>query len=296
MIFKNKFLLFALISTFVVLQSCGDAVPTDYVEETYVEAYLFVNEPIQAIKVMRTLPVQDSFDINKSIIRDAEVTIIEGTKRIDLQYVEETNKAQSGYAAIDKSYIVKPQTLYKIEVKLKSGKLITGQTLTPPTTKMIKTLPKFVNFPDDTVNYPSDLSLESTWEAIPGYGYYAVYLKCLDTLGYGKYLPEPTEEKNRAMSFPWMDNKQQREETTSWAFVMTNKAPLVWNMFKWYGLHEAVAYVPDYNFLRWYMQVTMQRTIDPILSSVQGDHAIGVFGSVFALRDTFFLIKNKPLK
>jgi hypothetical protein len=292
---KNIVVFFSLIGTFVILQSCGDAVPTDYVEETYVEAYLYVNEPVRAIKVMKTLPVQDSFDINKSIIKDADVAIIEGNQRINLQYVEDSSTTKSGYADIDQAYLVKPQTLYKIEIKLKNGNLITGQTLTPPTTKLTKSLPKFVNFPDDTVNFPADPNLESTWDAISGYGYFAVYLKCLDTLNYGKYLPTPTAEKNRGMSFPWMKNKQQRRETTSYAFVMSNKAPLVWNMFKWYGLHEAVAYVPDYNFMRWYMQVTMQRSIDPILSSVQGDHAIGVFGSVFAMRDTFFLIKNNKL-
>jgi hypothetical protein len=295
MTYKNKILLFALISAFVVLQSCGDAVPTDYIEETYVEAYIFVNEPIRAIKVMRTLPVQDSFDINKSIIRDAEVAIIDGEQRIALHYVESTNSDEAGYASVDPAYIVKPQTLYKIEIKLKNGNLITGQTFTPPTSKAIKVPPQYVNFPDDTVTYPADPSLESSWEAVQGLSYYATYLKCLDTVGYGKYLPEPTDEKNRAMSFPWMQNKQQRQETTSWAFVLTNKAPLVWNMFKWYGLHEAVVYVPDYNFLRWYFQVTMQRSIDPILSSIEGEHAIGVFGSVFAIRDTFVLVKNKPL-
>ncbi|MEI6090794.1 MAG: hypothetical protein WCR42_10110 [bacterium] len=294
--YRNIFLLLALISTIIVLQSCGDAVPTDYVEETYVEAYLFVNEPVRAIKIMRTLPVQDSFDINKSIIREAEVALIEGAQRIDLHYVENSITANAGYAAVDPNYIVKPQTLYKIEIKLKNGNVITGQTLTPPTSKPIKVPPRYVNFPDDTVNYPADPSLESSWEAVPGLSYYATYLKCLDTIGYGKYLPKPTDEKNRALSFPWMQNKQQRAETTSWAFVLSNKAPLVWNMFKWYGLHEAVVFVPDYNFLRWYFQVTMQRTIDPILSSVVGDHAIGVFGSAFAIRDTFVLVKNKPLK
>ncbi len=293
---KNRFLLFIVLTTVAVLQSCGDAVPTDYIEETYVEAYLFVNEPVRAIKIMRTLPVQDSFDINKSIVKDAEVAIFEGTQRIDLHYVESANADEAGYAAIDPNYIVKPLTLYKIEVKLKNGNLITGQTLTPGTSKAIKVPPSFVNFPDDTVTYPADPTLESSWEAVPGLSYYATYLKCLDTAEYGKYLPEPTAEKNRSMSFPWMQNKQQREETTSWAFVLTNKAPLVWNMFKWYGLHEAVVYVPDYNFLRWYFQVTMQRTIDPILSSVVGKNAIGVFGSAYAIRDTFFLVKNKPMK
>jgi len=59
----------------ILLSACEDAPPTDYIQQYYVEAYLIVDEPIDGIKLQRTLPIQDSFKLEKALIKDAIVKI-----------------------------------------------------------------------------------------------------------------------------------------------------------------------------------------------------------------------------
>jgi hypothetical protein len=51
-------------------------------------------------------------------------------------------------------------------------------------------------------------------------------------------------------------------------------------------------YVPDWNFLRWFLQAQTKGEADPLLSSVDG--AIGYFGSASSIKFDFFLLKNQP--
>ncbi|MCE5304372.1 hypothetical protein LLG34_01535 [bacterium] len=76
-----------------------------------------------------------------------------------------------------------------------------------------------------------------------------------------------------------------------WVIVPSSKVPVVWTVFKWYGLHEVSVYAPDFNFLRWMVQ-TMTGEINPLLSSVKG--AFGYFGSASVIRDTSVILKNQP--
>jgi hypothetical protein len=49
----------------------------------------------------------------------------------------------------------------------------------------------------------------------------------------------------------------------------------------------------DFNYLRWVLQRLSASEYNELLGSVEGN-GIGVFGSLHAVKDTFFLIKNQP--
>jgi len=66
----------------------------------------------------------------------------------------------------------------------------------------------------------------------------------------------------------------------------------VWSAFKWFGLHEVAVMAADWNLVRWYLQNVGVNAVNPLLGSVEG--GIGVVGSAYAIRDTFFLLKNQP--
>ena len=116
-------------------------------------------------------------------------------------------------------------------------------------------------------------------------------MKCLDTLNYGKYLTPPTAEMNRRINLPFRNDRAYRETATLLP-IPNSQTPVVWNTFKWFGLHEVGVYVPDWNFLRWYIQSQTRSQIDPLLSSIKGGY--GYFGSASVIRDTSVIIKNQP--
>jgi len=288
-----KFLIWGLF-IFFALTACEDPVPNDYIEETYIEAYLHVDEPIQNIFVFRTLPVLDSFEFKDAYIRDAIVTIKElnenGTvaKIFNLDFDTELKK---GFYYKDANEKIKPETTYSLEILLPNNEVIKSETTTPPKISFIKDLPKVVNYPKDTISLPKDESYVTQWTSNSSYPYYFISVQCLDTLNYGKYLQPPTSQKNRKLNFPWLKEKEALQERKEWAFIINDQTPLVWSVFKWYGYHEAVVYIGDGNYTRWFLQIRMKNQIDKLLSSIEGKNAFGCFGSVYALRDTFMLVQ-----
>ena len=68
--------------------------------------------------------------------------------------------------------------------------------------------------------------------------------------------------------------------------------PIIWNFFKWFGMHEVSIYAPDENFLNWALQYFINSNYDSRHNSING--GIGVFGSASVVRDTSFIIKNQP--
>lgn len=272
------------------IYSCEDSAPLDYIPQYFVEAYLVVGEPINNIKLMRTQPLADSFIYKNSFITDAEIFLKSENQLIQL--IPHPDIFQ-GYYNPDTSVLVKPNTKYNIEIRLKDGKIITGETTTPGVIKWKRQLPQLIFYPIDTLKLPANDTLKLAWEQVQGTIVYFIRVKSLDTLEYGKYLFPPTDEKNRRIVRPWeRGNSAEYNEITRWGFIPNTETPVVWNAIKWYGLNEVSILAPDYNFLRWFLQYQRKGQIDPLLGSVNG--AIGVFGSYSEIRTTTFVVKNQP--
>lgn len=290
-----------ILITFIILVifGCQDPVPTDYEPENYLEAALVVGQPIDNIVLMRTQPIQDTFNYEKSLIRDAEVVITGDGKEFKLSI--DANGVRGYYS--NEEYIVKGNTEYKINITLPDGSFITGTTLTPDTLEWVRDVPNTIQYPIDTVKKESKDTL--IWEGIPTpvdfngdlkNGFWGISVKALDTLEYGFYLDTvPNREKNRRLYSPFSSssNEWRYKELALWGLIPSKQTPVVWNYFKWYGLHEVSIYNLDNNYLSWVLQRITQSEYDERLSSVNGN-GIGVFGSMNAIRDTFFLIKNQP--
>lgn len=294
-----KKLILSITFIILLLLGCEDPIPTDYEPENYLEAALIVGQPIDNIVLMRTQPIQDTFNYEKSLIRDAEVVILVDDKEFKLSI--DANGTRGYYS--NESYIVKGNTEYNIIVTLPDGSTITGSTLTPDTLEWVRDVPNMIQYPIDTVNKPSNDTL--IWEGMPTPinlngdikdGFWGISVKALDTLEYGIYLDTvPNREKNRRLFRRNSDPEDdwRYKELARWGLIPSKQTPVVWNYFRWYGLHEVSIYNLDNNYLNWVLQKITQSEYDERLSSVEGN-GIGVFGSMNAIRDTFFLIKNQP--
>jgi|DewCreStandDraft_4_1066084.scaffolds.fasta_scaffold00054_45 hypothetical protein len=271
----------------IILESCEDPAPSDYQPQYFVEAILIANEPIQDIKLLKTQPIQDTFDYEKALVRNAKVTITGDGKTFELIM---DAKGEKGYYYPDSTYKVKPSTTYSLRIETSDKTILTGVTNVPPTTKWLKHSSNPLQYPKDTLNLPASESIR--WEMVPDYYFYIISIKNLDTLEYGKYLIPPTQEKNRR-TFRVGGRETRYYDLTSWALIANSETSVVWSVFKWFGLHETAIYVPDWNFTRWFLQVFAKGQYDPLLGSITGG-GIGTFGSASVIRDTVFLLKNQP--
>ncbi|MBX3044737.1 MAG: DUF4249 family protein [Candidatus Kapabacteria bacterium] len=283
-----KKLLFIIVISLLVI-SCEDPVPTDYIEDFVVEGLLIVDDPIQNITLMKTQPLNSIFDFDSSMVRDANVKIIGDEREFQLKF-RTREDGGVGYYFDDTTYKVKSGVNYKLEITLNNGKFITGTTFTPPTTQWnYRPASDTLQFPLDTLNLGESDSI--SWQRAPGYDFYLISIENLDTLNYGIYLNPPTDEPNRRIYRPFGNPDRFREPVTIFPIPNT-RTPIIWNAFRWFGKHRITIYVPDWNLLRWFLQAQGRGDADPLLTSVDG--AIGYFGSASALRYDFFLRKNQP--
>jgi hypothetical protein len=290
---KMKFLTFFAILLIFALSSCEDSSPTSYVESFIIEGLLIVDEPINGITVMRSQPVTSVFNYDSAMVQDATVKITGDDKEFILQY-RPKEQGSIGYYATDSSYLVKPGIEYKLSITLKNGKVITGKTVTPSYTEWVYLPNPNIQFPLDSIKQPASDSI--SWKKVPGFEFYLISISNLDTLEYGKYLNPPREELNRRVYRPFGGPNAYRERSTMFPIPSGNnqvvQTSVVWNAFRWFGKHEMKVYVPDWNFLRWFLQAQTKGEADPLLSSVDG--AIGYFGSASSIKFDFFLLKNQP--
>lgn len=292
---KNRFWNLALLGLLPLLvAACQDPAPTDYIPQNVVTAYLIVDQPIRGIVVARSQAVADSFKYSNSVIRDADVRIIEGANTYRLQYRTDGNNIGEYYLP-DTTILVQPEKSYRMEIALSDGGRITGQTVTPARVAWVKPPRALLQYPADTANLPSPDSLSFEWTAVPKTREYIISVSCVDSLEYGRYLAPATGEKNRRTSSVINQNARRRyNETTRWAFVQTSKLPLVWFAYKWYGLHDLTVYAPDPNMVEWFKQTRFgPNEFNALLSTVEGD-GIGVFGSASVVGQRQFLLKNQP--
>ena len=272
----------------LLVVSCGDPVPTDYQEELVVEGFVFVGEPIRDIRVLRTLPITDTFRFVNASIRDALVRITADGVPLDVEFVSDS--LGGTYRVTDQQYRAVAGVTYAIEVTA-VGKTITGSTTTPDTLAWVKE-------PKDTLQYPGRLfeltrndSLEVAWTAVPGVGQYVVAVECVDTLGYGEYLSPMTTDSNRRLRDQdrFDDGTLIASERVRFGFSILTRAPTVWSVFKWFGRQEIRVYAGDQAFQEWFRMVGFGRrsTYDYRLSNIKG--GLGTWASASLIRKATFL-------
>ncbi len=275
----------------LMLVSCGDPVPTDYQEELMVEGFVFVGEPIHDIRVLRTLPITDTFRFADAAVRDAQVRITADGVPLAVEYVPDS--LGGTYRVVDVQYRAMPGVRYDIEV-VAIGKKLTATTTTPDTFEWMQA-------PKDTLPYPGRLleltrndSLDVSWTPVTGVGQYIVAVECVDTLGYGKYLTPPTADTNRRIrDQDRFDNGTLiANERVRFGFSILPRAPTVWSVFKWFGQQEIRVYAGDQAFQEWFRMVGFGRrsSYDYRLSNVKG--GLGTWGSASVIRKASFLKKD----
>ncbi|MDX9789602.1 MAG: hypothetical protein WC313_06425 [Candidatus Kapaibacterium sp.] len=278
-----------LLVVIIAQYSCEDTSNSRYIEDYIVEALIVVDEPIEGITVMKSQPLDLPFNYDSAMVRDAVVRI-EGDGHDFLLEYRNREDGEIGYYFPDTTYKIKPETEYRLEVTLSNGRFISGKTFTPNRSSWVYYPEnKFIRFPIDSINQPSNDSI--VWTKVSGFEFYLISITNLDTLNYGIYLEPPTNEPNRRVYRPFGSPNAFRDVSTMFP-LPTDRTPIVWNAFRWFGKHELKVYVPDWNFLRWFLQAQTRGEADPILTSLEG--GIGYFGSASVITYDFFLLKNQP--
>ncbi len=295
-------LIFALSFFSLALTGCADAgfgdffgspAIKDYIEDYAVQGLLIVGEPIEDIRVMRSLDVTDTFNLEKAAVRDAQVRIFEGERAISLQF----DPATFAYKAVPETRI-KPQTAYRLEINLRKLKgdalTLTGKTTTPAQIAWLRAPKDNYQYPKDTTLLPSPDSLIISWTPITGVTDYIFSTLCLDTLEYGKYLTPPTSEKNRRIVRFFESQLPRYNEPVRAGIRAVTLTPVIWTAFKWFGKQEMRIYAPDQNWANWFRQTNFGQNprYNYRLGSIENGK--GVFGSASMARHFAFVVKNQP--
>ena len=282
----------ALLWCLIGFSACEDPVPEDnYKPEYLVEAMLYVGDPIEGLRLSLTQPVLDTFRYEQSLVRDADVVVLEGDTPLQLEWRDAAN-GLGDYYLPDADYRVKPNTLYHLEVRTTDGKLITGSTRTPQAMEWVKRTDNVLQYPLDTINLESPDSLDIKWTSVEDAPAYLISVRCEDTVAYGFYLDPPVEEPNRRIYRFWEEDAPNYNEVVRWGFAGINSSPVVWFAFKWYGLQALTIYAPNQEYYEWFRLTHRgQSEYDFRLASVEGD-GTGVFAAASVIRDTIFVLKN----
>lgn len=283
-----KRIVLILITVFLI-SSCEDPAPYDYIPENILVAIMNVDEPIKDIELRKSQNLLDETFENDLRIKNAEIIIKDAN---DVEYKLEYSDSLFYYYP-DQDYTVEADMEYSIVVKFGENMELelTGTTTTPTRTK-------WVNLPDYYLDYPKNITSPANdtlydkieWEAAGNGLFYVLSLTNLDTLNYGKYLEKPRGEKNSRLEKPWL-SENQFKSIQSRALIQNTKSPIVWNTFKWYGLHELSILSVDENYLMYFLQVQGTRSMNQILQSVEGD-GYGFFASSHKISYEFFLVKE----
>jgi hypothetical protein len=277
----------------LLLIGCGDAAPTEYIPQYVVQGYLIVGEPVRNIVVTSSQSVTDTFRYSRGAVADAEVRITVNGRTLNLQYRADSNGVGE-YFYPDTTEIVQPKTTYALEVRLKSGTVMTGQTTTPSQIAWVRPPHDTVQYPhEDSLNVELPDSMKLIWTAADGVEEYPISSRCLDTVEYGKYLGAETTEKNARIDREFDKNDPHYKDISRWGFLQGTSTPISWAAFKWYGLHEITVWAPDGNFLKWFKftQFGANQEYNSLMGSIKG--GIGVFGSASVVRKNVFVLKHR---
>lgn len=280
------FLLFVVL----VVVSCGDPVPDDYIPELTIEATLLVDKPITDIKIYWSQSMRDSFSYAADMTTTATglITGSDGSRH-ELVYVSDSSGGY--YRSSDTAYRVQPQVTYDLVVQ-DNGRTLTASTTAPPRIEWIKTLPDTITYPGkaNELNPAFSDSLKIYWTIPQGFGEFLIGVSCLDTLRYGEYLTPPSSEPNRRVELDdYQSTSPRRFETTRIVYTLASGV-FYWGAFKWFGPHEVTVYCGDINFTNWFKQVQFIRAYNPNLASVTG--GLGTFGSASTVSKRFFFKKE----
>lgn len=274
---------------------CEDPIPTDYKEEIVLEGLLLVGEPLNNIRIMRTLPITDTFSFERASIPDATIIVQADGIAIPMEYQPD---ARGGtYRAADTSYRVKPNVVYNVTVQAR-GATLTGSTRTPIPFSWNTPPRPILQYPHpDSLLLSVEDSLLIAWSAVPNTELYIISIECLDTLGYGEYLEPPTSDSNVRTPRPNPDFFDQsgtliaNERTTLGATRFT-ASQTVWGVFRWHGLHEIRIYAPDRAFIDWIDLVGSGRrsSYDYRESNIKG--GLGAWGSASLVKQRTVLLKH----
>jgi hypothetical protein len=273
------------------LSSCdGDAPPTAYKEEFAVEGFLIVGEPIRELRILRSLPVTDTFRYENSFVSDAQVTIFEGENAYELTY-QNSGERKGYYIFSDTTLLVMPETDYRLEVRLANTDVMTGTTTTPKDIDWTTPPKDFLPYPPDTADFIAPDSLDIAWTSadIPEY---LLSTRCLDTTNYGQYLSPPQDISNkRTDSFEEDEDDLRYTSVMRWAFLQNIRVKTIWPAFRFFGAHEITIYAPDEHYLNWFKQWGFSGS-SPVynyeLSNIEG--GLGVFGSMSVARKETFVV------
>jgi hypothetical protein len=292
---KNLSSLVFITLTFIFLAACGSPTIQEYVEDTAVQGYLIVGEPIRSILITRTGQVQDSFALSKQVIRDADVGIALGAREFRLAF--QADSTGGSYAIADTSVKVLPDTVYNLRIRLQNGSELSATTRTPPQIRWTRTPRPVIQYPRDTTNLNPPDSLGIAWSRAGTVTEYFIAIEALDTLNYGTYLTPPTMEGNRRTFRPFFlgGTGGASPERINWSFTQGTGTRTAWTSFRWFGPHEITLYAPDQNFNNWFRLTRFggaSPLYNPLLGSIKGGY--GVFGSASVARANTFLLKNQP--
>lgn len=280
-----------LVTAMLLLSSCADPVPEDYVEEIYVEGFVITERPLTKIKILRTLPLTEPYSINKAVINDAFVSVKENGVDVPMIFVEDS--LGGFYRAADTNFRAKYNSTYELTV------VASGRTLQATATTLAPF--QWVKPPKDTIVYPGKAreteffdSLKISWEGQEGIPIYVLGIENLDTTGYGIYLTPPTDEHNdRVREDDFDDETLIANERTRYGLSFVSNSPIVWRVFKWYGKHRLHVYAGDNAFREWYQQVGAghRSQYDYRLSNVEG--GLGIWAGASVLTGDFFFKKEQ---
>jgi hypothetical protein len=296
LITKSMRVFFAACLISLVVTSCEDPIPSDYVEELVIEGFAIVGEPLSNVRIMRTLPISDTFRFSEAALPNAVVRVTAGGTDIPMVYVPDS--LGGTYRAADTAYRVQPSTSYTIRVEA-LGKVLEATTITPIALSWVEEGPRVVQFPTpDSLLFPGSDSLVVSWTPVPKTEFYIIALECLDTLSYGKYLTPPTSDSNTRTPRPRPDffNREGTlvaNERIIFGGTLFTASQTIWGVFRWHGLHEVKIYAPNREFLEWFYQVGSGRrsTYDYRLSNIKG--GLGVWGGASVVKTQKFLLKYK---
>jgi hypothetical protein len=264
-----------------MLASCEDDLPTGYQEQYVIEAFLIEGQMIRDLRIVRSFPVNEPFDYEEALVRDATVAITDSSGSVFPLTI--APEGQEGYFYPDSSYKVQKNTSYTLNVSFADGRSAKGTAFVPDTFSWTQQAP-------DILNYPTEAELDTaevfiSWTPQPNFALgYLLQSRALDTLEYGIYLDPPTEEKNERVTSEFREDSFY-DNTTTWGFLPSNQSVVVWTALRWYGLHEVSIYSADFNMLRWFLQARGAQQYNELLNTIEGD-AVGCFGAASVIRDT----------
>ncbi len=276
----------------VMVTGCEDPIPDDYVQELVIEGFVIAGEPITHLRIYRSLPLNDTFSLQKAMIRDADVTLLENGVPVPMMFVDDSTGF--GYRPSDTTFRCKYGTEYALTVR----------ALNRTATATARTLNAFdwVRRPVDTMQYPGRAneltpvdSLGISWTGQPGVLRYVLAVECIDTLNYGLYLQPPTSDSNRRIrTEDFEDGSLIANERTRYGFSLVSNTPVVWAAFKWFGKQRIHVYAGDEAFQEWYSSVGFGRRsqYDYRLSNIRG--GLGTFAGASKITADVFLKKDVP--